>query len=204
MGKIKDLTGMVYGRLTVISFSHRSSCNQYYWDCLCICGNKTKVVAGNINNGHTKSCGCLSIEKASERAITHNQSKSLEHKSWRRMKTRCLNVNTPGFKNWGGRGITICDRWLNSFENFFADMGIAPSSKHSLDRIDNNGNYEPGNCRWATIIEQANNRRTNNMIEYNGETKSLSMWCVELSIKYERTRIRISKGWSAENAFTTP
>lgn len=132
---------------------------------------------------------------------THGYFGKTEYEAWRNMRQRCINPKTPNFHNYGGRGIKVCDRWFNSFTNFIEDMGDKPSSNHSLDRIDNNGNYTPENCRWATKVQQDSNRRTTRPITINGVTKPLHQWARESPIKYETIKGRIYKyGWSPEKA----
>lgn len=150
-----DLTGRTYGRLKVLYELSEGYDRKYH--CLCECGNTTDVLAGNLRR-QTKSCGCLRLERVKEVATLHGMTRSRTHNSYTNMKGRCLNPNHDAYKNYGGRGITICERWLHSFENFLADMGERPENK-SLDRKEVNGNYEPSNCRWATRKEQANNTR---------------------------------------------
>lgn len=134
---------------------------------------------------------------------THGESnKSKEWDAWSSMVQRCTNPNNKRYYSHGGRGITICDRWIKSFENFLSDMGRAPSKGHSLERKDNDGNYEPSNCKWATKIEQANNKRTNIRIHFNGRTQTLKQWCDELSLPYLRVKARIHRGYSPEVAFS--
>lgn len=130
---------------------------------------------------------------------THGLTNSSEYRIWGKMKTRCFDKNTPIFHRYGGRGITVCDRWANSFENFLSDMGLRPTAKHSIDRIDNDGNYEPGNCRWATAKEQANNRSSSILIAINGATKPLSVWADEYGLSRAVIAARISNGDSGES-----
>lgn len=149
-----DMTGQRFSRLVVVRQSPlwRHGCAQ--WECLCDCGERVTVNGHTLRNGNTRSCGCL--------MRTHGESgpdRSPEYATWKGIKRRCSAPRCKDYKDYGGRGIRVCDRWLNSFENFLADMGRKPSPKHSIDRADNDGNYEPGNCRWATPSEQSKNRR---------------------------------------------
>lgn len=182
MPNFKNLTGHVFNRLTVISRAkNHPTTTRVSWDCLCDCGTSTIVMAHDINSGNTKSCGCLGRENIT----VHGMANSPEYNSWEGMKTRCLNPNDPSYKWYGGRGITVCDRWM-LFENFYEDMGDRPKGT-SIDRIDNNGNYEPGNCRWATRTEQARNKglRLNNTSGHRGVSwdKPRKKWVVYIGVK---------------------
>lgn len=134
----------------------------------------------------------------------HGKYGSPEYKSWENMRTRCLNSKSTRFKDYGGRGIKICLRWLNSFEDFYKDMGPRPSSKHSLDRINNDGNYSPSNCRWSTNEQQYRNRRSNKVLKYKGKKKTLIEWTEILGLNYKTIHLRLSKGCSVEEAFEKP
>ncbi len=164
-----DIVGNKYNRLTVLSFD-KSINYKTYWICECECGVIKSIYSANLKNGNTKSCGCYEIEQTSKRFFKHgnsaknNEKCSTEYSSWQSIKNRCLNPTVINYNDYGGRGIIICDRWKNSFENFLQDMGNKPDKSYSIERIDVNGNYEPSNCKWATKIEQANNKRNNIII----------------------------------------
>jgi hypothetical protein len=172
--KMKDLTGRRFGRLVVLKFLEARK-RAYYWQVICDCGNQKVVRGGNLIKGSTRSCGCLQKEILNKRCFKHGISKTKFYRIWVRIKDRCLGKKCKNFKHYGGRGIKICKEWLD-FENFKRDM-YDSYLKHikefrreqtSIDRIDNDGNYEKKNCRWATRVEQSNNRRNNRILEFMG------------------------------------
>lgn len=169
-----DLEGKQFDRLTVIGFVGRKWRNAV-WLCECNCGNVTQVKSSALINRTTKSCGCLKDENTSKRSRTHGHAgaltglQSAAYNAWCNMKTRCTNENRKEFARYGGRGIQICDRWMNSFENFIEDMGEPPAN-HSLDRIKNDEGYSPTNCKWSTMKQQANNTRRNRIVVIDGQS----------------------------------
>lgn len=198
--RIKDMTGLRFGRLTVLGFVstiHRTAT----WLCRCDCGNETVVSGHHLRrkSGNTESCGCGQGRKTS-----HGMIHTTEYQSWQGMRARCNNPTNAAFGNYGGRGITVCERWQNSFENFFADMGEKPSPDHSLDRQDNNLGYSPENCRWATAAQQNNNSRNNRYLFFNGENLTIAQWATKLNTGSDTLSARLSAGWSIERAVTEP
>lgn len=158
-----DLSGTRFGRLFVIGRSDVVVRGHSTWVADCDCGRRVNVISNNLRRGLTRSCGCFAAEQASRLMTRHGYARkgriATEHKIWMQIIQRCRNPNDLSYKNYGGRGIRVCDRWANSFEAFLSDMGHRPSKLFSIDRINNDGNYEPGNCRWATAKQQAANRR---------------------------------------------
>lgn len=173
----KPPIGKKFGRLTVVSFLHRDSSGRGNWVlCSCDCGGSKTVLFSKLGH-HINSCGCLKREgNNTKHGCGRPSSPTREYRVWVQMKARCTNPNIPNYVNYGGRGIMVCDRWRNNFQNFIDDIGLRPSKYHSLDRIDPNGNYEPSNCRWATVHVQTRNRRNNHWIEYGGERMIHADW----------------------------
>lgn len=186
--------GKTYGRLTVLSLSYNPNTRMYISKCKCECGSVKEYDFNRLRNGNTTSCGCYLRDIRGKASITHNMSKSKEYNTWRHIKERCFNKKSEFYDNYGGRGITMCERWKDSFEHFFADMGYAPSSEHSIDRINVNGNYEPGNCRWATDRQQGQNKRATFYITYGGRIKSTCEWEDLLGLKRGRLRAAYKRG----------
>lgn len=197
MGNILNLSGKKFGKLSVIEFyGTKNKCS--VWTCRCDCGTVKQVRGNLLTFGSVKSCGCTSVNR------THGMTKTKEYKAWRTIISRCHNITDKGYFRYGERGIRVCDRWRSSFVDFFMDMGKSPSPTHSIDRIDNNGNYEPSNCRWATAKEQANNRRNNCFISFNDSIKTITGWADHYNIDVNTLRWRLSRGWSLKDAFNRP
>ena len=157
--KKPNLTGQRFTRLTALKETVKNG--RTAWECICECGNAVVIITGDLLRGHAKSCGCLHIEVNKEGSITHGLSKTTEYATWCHVNARCSNQNEKSYKNYGGRGIKVCDRWRDSFENFISDMGTKPETNMSIERIDNDGDYCLENCKWGTAFEQARNKRTN-------------------------------------------
>jgi hypothetical protein len=207
------VVGMVSGRLRVIVASDRTKNGRRALECVCAvdlggCGRVTMVRRSSITSGRTTSCGCARRDKLVARCSKHGHAEGRrqtpEFSAWIGMKERCRNPRTKSFSRYGGRGITVCDRWRESFAAFLADMGPRPSPVHSIDRINNDGNYEPNNCRWATRREQSRNRGDNIVITINGESLCAVDWAERAGIPVSVITGRIRTGWNPEAAVMTP
>lgn len=208
-GKRIDMVGQKFGKLTVVAYD-KTIKGIPYWNCICECGNTKSIARGHLVNKKipTSSCGCIQKEYARNRTRTHGDSSrgnvSEEFKTWLRIKERCFNPKCRAYKDYMGRGITMSEEWKDSYETFLNDMGRKPSHKHSIDRIDNNGNYCKENCRWATIKEQNNNQRKNVYISIGDKTKTVAQWAEELNKNPKTIYNRLYNGWSAEDAVLKP
>jgi len=178
MGKIYDRVGCKYNRLVVTSYAHRKN-GKAYWNCLCDCKNTTVASGSNLVTGAVKSCGCA--KKGCN--IIHGKTGTVEYSTWARMRQRCYNELNLDYESYGGRGIIVCERW-HDFENFLEDMGKRPNNKSSIDRIDNDGNYELSNCKWSSDSEQAINKRNTLFVVYRGERIRLKDLCRKLNKNY--------------------
>lgn len=205
MGKFVDRTGQVFGRLTVIKRAEVRTKNGAVWECKCECGKTVNVLAYNLANGNSKSCGCFSRERTRKHGFCSSSviDESGTYHVWEALKQRTTKPNCKAYKNYGGRGIKIDPRWEN-FENFLLDMGVRPHGT-SLDRIDNNGDYTPENCKWSTRIEQNSNKRDNFFIEYKGEKMTISELSRRTGVGISRLRHRIVvQGLTVDESLTRP
>ncbi len=190
-----EMAGRTYGHLTVVKRDGANKLQQARWLCTCVCGKSVTALGAKLRNGSTTSCGCMK-GKANR---THGQRGTPTHNTWCAMKQRCNYAQSKQYPAYGGRGITVCARWNDSFENFLADMGERPKGM-TIDRIDSDGNYEPKNCRWATDPDQQRNRRSTILVERNGVTKCVKDWCDELGLKPDAVYGRIRRGATPSEA----
>ena len=203
MGKTPDMVGEKYGRLTVVRRNYSRGSKNSYWECVCDCG-KTKIVRRqHLISGNVSSCGCLAKMVAYFIHKIHGLSDTKIYIVWKGMISRCTDVKLESYHNYGGRGIKVCSRWMNSIEAFYEDMGEPPDGM-SLERIDTNGDYTPENCTWATPIEQANNKRNTIFIEAFGKKQNIKDWSQETGITRSAIYSRIRLGWNNEDAVSFP
>ena len=198
----EDLTGKRFGRLVAIKNVGKNKHGRPLWECICDCGKVMVVNSNAIKRGNTKSCGCLNVEKRGSSNRTHGMSRTKTYISWTAMKARCYDKSNKAYNRYGGRGIVICDRWLNSFENFLNDMGERPFRGATVERIDNAGSYSPDNCKWAGLTEQGRNKRNNKLITVNGETKTQSEWSQITGISQQEIYRRLKSGRKPCEAIT--
>lgn len=188
-----DLTNQRFGRLTALEFAgtvRSDGGNEFtQWRCRCDCGAETITYTNGLRSGHAQSCGCRQEDNQRRAVKTHGLYLSPAYRIWASMIQRCTNKKCGGYENYGGRGIAVCERWLK-FKNFVADMGQRPDGK-SIDRKDNDGNYEPSNCRWATKAEQEKNKRTNVFVTHDGRSQTIAEWCRELSVSHATIKRRL-------------
>ena len=207
MSNCEDLTGYRFGKLTVIERMGKSKQGHILWLCKCDCGETTTSFAHRLKSGKKKSCGCLYKEERWTTHYKHGGTNERLYRVWTDMHTRCNNPNDKAYKNYGARGISICEEWNNyeTFRIWAIKNGYQPNSKSgvtTLDRIDVNGNYCPENCRWVSYKEQNNNRRNNFLLTYNGKTQTAMQWSEELGIKYSTLYARIKTyKWPVQKAF---
>ncbi len=201
----KDITGQKFGKLTALKPVGLNKHNQVLWLCQCECGNTTTVITSNLLKGKTKSCGCFAIETRKFLHKKHGLCHTRLNAIYRKMKGRCYCKTNPRYSSYGGRGITVCDEWLTDFMNFYNwAIQNGYTDELTIERIDNNGNYEPSNCKWATYKEQGRNTRHCHYVDYKGQKKALSEWCEILNLNYPKILQRLNKlKWTPKKAFET-
>ncbi len=204
-GKVKDMGGCRFTRLLVVDRAESDANGNARWHCQCDCGNTTITSGFTLRNGEAKSCGCLTTEQLKQRNLTHGRTKTPEYTSWASMLQRCENPKNVKYHHYGARGIKVCERWRN-FQSFYADMGLRPSPKHTLERLDNELGYEPKNCAWATKSQQNYNKRDNHLVTYRGQIMPLGMAILKSGSGVNRSTIqgRLGRGWSTDAAIDTP
>jgi len=205
-----DLTGHTFTRLTVLhrDFSSKNPTQGPAWFCQCVCGNVISVTTRSLRSERTRSCGCLLRERRIESHFKHGGAPkgkpTPEYRAWVKMKERCTLPESKDYPRWGGRGITVCPQWIDSFPTFLADMGPRPGPGYTLEREDNDGPYSPQNCAWVTRKTQARNTRNNVFLTWNNETHCISAWAEILQVPQQRLADRYRAGWSHERILTTP
>ncbi len=210
MKKPIDLTGKTFGRITAIAFHSRvPKTGAAIWRVRCDCGKEFEAKQNNLSTGHTKSCGCLKIEKATlnKSGFKHGHgagARTPEFNTWVGMKQRCHNPKANGYIYYGARGIKVCQRWMHSFENFLADMGKRPNSEHTIERKDTDGDYTPENCIWVNAFDQQSNKGNNVRICIGGKDLTIAQWERETGMTHGRIYSRIRNGWNPVDAVLTP
>jgi hypothetical protein len=197
-----SLVGQRFGRLSVVYECETIKGHRHFF-CQCACGDAAVVRIDTLRFGRTQSCGCLHRERMSRLNLQHGMSNTPTFSSWQSMLHRCYTPSAPDYPRYGGRGIVVCERWQESFEAFYADMGLRPPGT-TLDRKDVNGNYEPENCRWATLTEQSNNKRNSRLLTFQGETLTATQWARRLGWSKGIILGRLYAGWTVEKTLTTP
>lgn len=201
----EDLTGQKFNMLTALEFHKKNESRKTFWYCKCDCGNIVSVRSDQLKSGNTKSCGCWKRKTDAINARknhTHKMSGTPLYASWQRIKARCFNKNSPDYPDYGGRGITVCDEWKNDFEKYKEwALQNGYEKNLSIDRINNDGNYEPSNCRWADDTQQAYNRRSNVFLEYKGVTKNITKWAEESGINKGTFMTRYYRGYRGDKLF---
>lgn len=199
--KFYDLSGRIFKNLTVLRFLGQSHYGAFVYECRCVCGIVIQARAGDLHTDRIRSCGCSDSQRLHR---AHGMSKTKVYATWRRIMQRTGNPNHVFYHNYGGRGIKVCERWMQSFDAFLADMGEPPTPEHTIDRIDTDGDYTPENCHWATRQEQASNRRNTVYLTYQGQTLRLVEWAKQMNIRPSTLNNRIRAGWNLDKAMTTP
>lgn len=203
-GRAVNISGQRFGRLVALGPTGRGNDGGILWHCRCDCGKETITIGAHLRSGHSTSCGCYQVEMTVRRSTSHGMSHTREYDAWCSMNKRCANPNDSSYLDYGGRGITVYSEWQDDFQAFYDHVGPIPFEKATIDRIDNELGYFPGNVKWSTQKEQARNRRNNTMLTYDGKTQSMSAWVEETGISKGAIQTRIKMGWSVEKTLTEP
>jgi hypothetical protein len=193
----KNLTGLTFGQWGVEGHAGKNARGKHIWVCVCLCGTRREVEGGYLTSGKSRSCGCgqrEAVRNSGEKHQTHGKRSAPGYYVWRSLKQRCLNPKSKNYAGYGGRGITVCDRWIGSFEAFYADMGPRPSPQYSIDRVDNNGPYSADNCIWAVREAQVRNRRSNITVNYRGNEMILKDAAALSGVKYTTAKASYHRG----------
>lgn len=200
MSKLRDLTGQKFNRLLIIKRAGSNEHKKALWLCRCDCGEIITAIGSEMLSGHTNSCGCLRSERVVEVNSKHGEAKkTLEYRTWQNIKTRCSNPQTDGYHRYGGRGISVCDRWKDSFENFLEDMGRCPIGK-TIERKDNDMGYDPDNCKWASRKCQSRNKSNNHHVTFKGRAQIIAEWAEEIGVLQQSLRSYLNNGHTMEEA----
>ncbi len=202
--RIVDMTGKRFANVIAVRPAGQNKSRGLTWDFVCDCGAEFQATGSEVRYGRIKSCPSCAAKKKRAATTSHGLSSSPSYRIWSAMKTRCSNPNFVAYAEYGGRGISVCQRWDESFLNFLEDMGERPTPIHTVERNDTNGDYEPSNCRWATPAEQANNKRNNRRIEIEGEIRTLAQWANHVGINESSMRARLAKGITGAQLLTPP
>ena len=203
MGIIIDITGRRFARLTVVAMAEERVHGRIAWHCRCDCGRELIVSGNALQANNTRSCGCYKLDTTGARRRTHGKSRTPEYKNWCAMKARCYDTNNQDYGHYGGRGIRVCERWKDSFENFLADMGTRPHPRSTIERKDPNKDYSPANCQWASQKQQTRNKRTSRMLTVDGQTKCIGEWAEQYGVRQHLIAQRIRQGWPEDAAVKT-
>lgn len=199
-----DISGQKFGMLTAVRIVGTTKDGHLLWEFKCDCGSVIARAAGSVKNGSIRTCGCQRQKLNAESKTTHGLSRTPEYQAWKNMLARCYDPASNSYADYGGRGITVCDRWRDSVEAFIEDMGPRPSSRHTIERRENHEPYSPENCVWAERLTQANNKRNNRRIEFDGVTRTLAEWGRVTGLGHAAIQARLSRGWTVEQALTLP